>query len=309
MNAHSRPAAITPAPFSLAPLDFGLYATTVFFWGISWYALKFQIGVVAPEVSVAYRFAAAATIMFAIVIVTKRRLVFPLTDHLRFAALGLFLFSTNFTMFYYAAGYLISGLLAVVITLAVVFNIVLSAILFRTPIEGRVALGALLGIFGVGLLVWPEIARTDIGAQVLIGLGFSVAGTVSFSLGNMVSASIQARGLPNYSSTAWGMFYGATALTLVALISGSRFNFDFSVGYISTMAYLVVCGSVLVFICYLTLLGRIGSSRASYATVMFPVVALIVSGLFEGYQWSLFTVAGLTCAIAGNVLVMTARRK
>ena len=42
-----------------------LYLAVVVIWGTTWIMIKFQLGVVPPEVSVAYRFAIAAALMFA----------------------------------------------------------------------------------------------------------------------------------------------------------------------------------------------------------------------------------------------------
>jgi drug/metabolite transporter (DMT)-like permease len=88
------------------------------------------------------------------------------------------------------------------------------------------------------------------------------------------------------------------------------FNFDPSPRYVGALLYLAVPGSVVAFTAYLLLVGRIGPDRAAYCTVLFPVVALTVSTVFEGYQWSSMALAGLLLVIAGNLLAfMPARAK
>jgi len=59
---------------------------------------------------------------------------------------------------------------------------------------------------------------------------------------------------------------------------------------------------------YLTLLGRIGPDRAAYISVVFPVVALALSTLFEGLRWEWLAVLGVGLVIAGNALALTGRR-
>jgi hypothetical protein len=59
----------------------------------------------------------------------------------------------------------------------------------------------------------------------------------------------------------------------------------------------------------LTLLGRIGPARAGYATVMFPVFALLISTVLEGYQWTVYAVAGLVLVTMGNILVIRGGRR
>jgi drug/metabolite transporter (DMT)-like permease len=79
--------------------------------------------------------------------------------------------------------------------------------------------------------------------------------------------------------------------------------------YLGGLIYLAVIASVIAFACYLTLLGRIGSARAGYATVMFPVAALLVSTVLEDFTWGPEALTGLACVIAGNLLVLRRGRK
>ena len=93
----ARPAAQSAqATRPFEPLDYGLYALTVLAWSASWFAISLQVGVVSPEVNLVWRFSIATVLMFAWVLLSRRRLAFPLSDHLRFAALGILMFSSNF---------------------------------------------------------------------------------------------------------------------------------------------------------------------------------------------------------------------
>ena len=102
----------------------------------------------------------------------------------------------------------------------------------------------------------------------------------------------------------WSMFYGALLTGIIALASGHEFNFDATFTYIVSLAYLAIFGSVVAFGAYLTLLGRIGAHKAGYATVMFPVVALVLSLAFEGLQLDLTIIVGATLVLLGNSLVL-----
>jgi drug/metabolite transporter (DMT)-like permease len=310
MPAVSNPPAAMSTRFksALAPLDLALYAMTVFAWSTSWIALKMQVGVVAPEVSVAWRFLLAAALMMAWVALSGRPMRFPLREHARFALLGVLMFSTNFFLFYNGGQYLASGLLSVVFSFAAVLNLLLAAPLLGQRIEGRVALGALVGVAGIGLIFWPEIAGTTLNRGALLGLGLCALGTTFFCLGNMVSGDNQKRGLPVVSVSAWGMAYGAMAMVALGLSRGSEFTVEWTAPYLGGLAWLAVVSTVVAFACYLTLLGRIGAARAGYATVIFPVFALAISTLFEGYVWTPLAVAGLVAVMGGNILVLARRR-
>lgn len=285
-------------------VDFALYAGTVFAWGFSWIALHYQVGVVAPEVSVAWRFVIAAPVMLGIAAWRGERLVYPPATHLIFLALGLAMFSTNFTFFYYSGLYLASGLLAVVFSLSSIINVWLGAMTLGAPVDRRVAAGGLLGFFGIAAMFYPQIAGAELDYGVLLGVALSFAGTLSFCIGNMISARLQGRSIPVFAASGYGMIYGAIAISIFAAARGAHFTIDMSPAYLAGLLYLALIGSVMAFACYLTLLGRIGADRAAYSTVMFPVVALLVSTALEGYRWTFPAIAGLAAVLAGNLLVL-----
>jgi drug/metabolite transporter (DMT)-like permease len=303
---HSRPAL---ADRSFEPIDYGLYALTVFAWSVSWFGIALQVGVVSPEVNLVWRFIIATALMFGWVLISRRRLVFPLRDHLRFAALGVLLFSSNFLLFYYAATYMVSGLLSVIFSLASIVNMLLSAVIAREPPSTRVLVGGIAGFAGIALMFYPEIAAHGIGGATLTGLLLSVGGTLCFCLGNQVSAAGQRRGLPIVSANAWGMLYGTIWSTFLAVVLGKPFIIEPTATYLGSLVFLAVISTVIAFAAYLTLLGRIGAARAGYSTVMFPVFALLVSTVFEGYSWTGYAIAGLALVALGNVLVIATGKK
>src|SRR4051812_16385575 len=286
----------------LAPADLGLYAVTVFVWGTSWIALKAQLGEVSPEVSTLWRFLLAAPLMWLWAAARGDTLAYP-ADHRRFALAGALMFSSNFVLFLYGGQYLPSGLLAVVFSLVSILNLLLGAAFLGQPIVPRVAVGGMLGAAGIALLYSPQIAGGfERGA--LLGLAFCLAGTLSFCAGNLVSTAIQRRGVPLLAATAWGMTYGVATLAAIVLVRGQPLIVEWTPRYLGATVYLALFASVVAFASYLTLLRRIGAARAGYATVLFPIVALAVSTLVEGYRWTLAAILGAALALAGNVLVL-----
>lgn len=306
MTKTEKPASVRtpPAPAPFTPFDFMLYTASVLIWGLSWIAMHYQVGVVAPEVSVVWRFAIAAPIMFAIAALRGEPLWFPLTEHRYLLGLALAIFSTNFVLFYYGAQHVTSGLLSIVFSLASIGNVVLAALIFGARIERRIVLGGMLGVAGVAAMFYPELGGMRVDAAALIGLALSLGGTLSFCLGNMLSVAAQRRRLPMFASTAWSMAYGAVIMALFSAARGKTFTLEWSATYLGGLLYLSLIGSVIAFSAYFTLLRRIGPARTGYTTVMYPVVALIVSTFAEGYQWSLPAVLGLAAVLCGNVLVL-----
>lgn len=284
--------------------DAALYAATVLIFGSGWLPLRLQLGVVTPEVSGFWRFLIASLIMFALAASARERLVFPWRDHVVFAGLGLTLFSLNFIAFYHAGYHLPSGLMSVVFSLAAVFIPLLSWAFLRVGLKPRILGGALLGVAGTVLVFGPAVAETGLGAGVGLGVLFSLAGTLFFSLGSIGSGLAGRRGLPLLSMSAWSMAYGTVVFLVLSLLMGARFEVEWSARYLGSLAYLITVPTVAGFIVYLKLIRRIGASRAGYGTVLFPLVALAISTVFEGYHWTWPAALGVGLVLAGNLVVL-----
>ncbi len=284
-----------------------LYVLTVLIWGSTWFAIEFQLGTVAPEVSLVYRYAGASLLLFGWCRYRGLNLRFPVRDHLRFALLGLLLFGINYVVAYRAQMHITSALTAIAFSTMVWMNILNARVFFGVRADSRVLLGALLGLAGIATLFAPQIGTLSLGDSVLYGSMLAISSAFIASLGNMVSQSAQKARLPVIQSNAWGMLYGAVATALIAVVDGHEFRFDPSLPYVASLFYLTVFGSIVAFGAYLTLLGRIGAHKAGYAMVMFPVVALILSSLFEGLHIDAPTLAGTVLVIAGNLFVLSRR--
>lgn len=286
--------------------DLLLYSTTVFSWSASWYALKVNSSYApAPPVSTCWRFIMASALMFAIVAISKGRFRFGWREHIAFALMGIFLFSSNFIFFYYASTMLVSGLLAVVFSLASVGNLAIGAL--RGELAGpRRWFGATLGVVGIVLLYWPSLREGGAGT---LGLVLCLCGTLSFCIGNQISQSLKPFAVPVMSASAWGMAYGAIWSAIVSAGAGLPFVYDTAPVYTVSLMYLTLVSTVLAFWAYLNLVARIGAGRAAYATVMFPVFALLLSTVVEGYVWTPLAMVGVVLALSGNLFVLRSARR
>ena len=285
-----------------------LYVVTVLVWGSTWIAIEFQLGTVAPEVSIFYRYLLASALLFAWCRYRRLQLQFGLRAHADFLMLGVLLFSLNYIVTYYAQEHITSALTAIAFSMMVWLNIVNARIFFGTRAGSRVVGGALLGIIGIAVLFLPQVEEFSLSDQTMYGTGLAMLGAILASLGNMVSQASQKNGLPIVQTNAWGMFYGAILTAAIAILQGKSFAFDSSPEYVISLLYLAVFGSIIGFGSYLTLLGRIGAHKAGYAMVMFPMVALLLSVLFEGLELTKSIVAGMTLVLAGNVFILRGRR-
>lgn len=281
-----------------------LYAVTVAIWGTSWFAMRFQIGVVPELQSITYRFLLASGFLFLWCLITRRRLAFGRRDHLFCALQGVSLFWLNYVLFYLATSRIPSGLMAVCFSTITVMNIANGALFFGHRTERRVWVAAALGMVGLGLVFWPEIAGVEFSRAHLEGLALSLVATYAASLGNMVSVRHKLAGMPVVESNALGMGYGAALGLLVAAVLSAPFRLDLETPYLLSLGYLALFASVIGFGSYLTLVQRIGADRAAYASVLFPLLALLLSTLFEGYRWTPAAGLGILLVLAGNLLVL-----
>lgn len=286
-----------------------LYIVTVLIWGSTWLAIKFQLGVVSPELSVAYRFLLASLMLFAYSKFRKLNLRFTRREHAFIALQGLLLFSLNYVMVYISELYITSGLVSVLFSTVIIFNVLFGAVLLRNPIQPRVLAGSLVGIAGLVVIFLPEVAGLDLQGTRLLGFALGLGSAVLASLGNLASARNQRNQLPVIQTNAYGMLYGSLATLAVAFARGATLQFDFSPGYIGSLLYLALFGSVIAFGSYLTLLGRIGADRAAYVTVLFPVIALLLSALFEGLHFNALQFAGVALVLLGNAIVVNRRQR
>jgi len=286
-----------------------LYLASVLIWGSTWFAIKFQLGVVAPEVSLVYRFAIAALILVLFCLSTRRSLRYTARQHGFIALQGLFLFSTNYLVFYWATELLTSGIVALMFSTVILMNIVNGAIFIGARVSVRVIVGAGFGIAGIAAIFWAELSSVENDADTWRGLWMCLIATWFASLGNIISARNQAQRIPVVQSNAWGMAYGTLIMAVYALAGGASFDFDPSPAYGISLLYLSVFGSILAFGSYLTLIGRIGADKAAYAAVLFPVIALGLSTLFENYHWTPRAIFGFALVLLGNYIVLTRSRK
>jgi drug/metabolite transporter (DMT)-like permease len=288
--------------------DLSLFLTSVLIWGSTWLVIKYQLGQVSPIVSVAWRFALAAVMLMLYLVLRRRSLRFSAQAHAWLALQGMLMFGINYIGVYLAEQYLVSGLVAVVFSLVTFTNAIGMRLFFGLPIRAGALLAATIGVGGVALIFGRELLSVrSSGGTELRGLLLALIATLVASLGNMVATRNHRSGLPVLQVIAWSMLYGATFVILVALASHAPLSFDPSWRYVGSLLFLALFGSVLAFGAYLTLMGRIGADRASYTAVAIPIVALLLSTVFEQLRWHLETFAGVAACIGGTTLALRRR--
>lgn len=281
-----------------------LYILTVLIWGSTWLAIEFQLGEVHVITSVAYRFAIAAVIMWLFCWWRGIPLRYSLRNHGFMFLLALFNFSLNYAIIYSSQVYLSSAMTSVAFSTMLMMNIVNTRLFFGSKISPRVYIGAVFGIGGILTLFWEDLHLHQSDNQ-LIGLSLVLLAALTASIGNMVSVRNSRAGMNVFAVNAWGMLYGALMLIMVVLVSDIEFAFSLQPAYVISLLYLSIFGTVIAFATYYLLLNSMGPEKASYSIVLFPVVAVILSSLFEGFSWTGYTILGFSLVLLGNAIVLT----
>jgi drug/metabolite transporter (DMT)-like permease len=284
-----------------------LFLVPALVWGSTWMAVRYQLGVVDPTVSIAYRFLGAGTLLLLYCLVRRIRLRLSWRRQLVVALQGILLFSIPYWMVYLAELELPSGVVAVVFCVILFANIVNGRIFLKTPIRRPIVVGGLLGLAGLGLMFLRDLVAFSASSHGLAALGLALVGVEVASLGDILSVRTQRAGIPVLQANTLGMLTGGATMLVIAGATGQSLVFDTSVHYVASLVYLSVFGSIVAFACFLTLLGRIGPAPASYVSLVSPIMALALTTAFEGYNWTPTALAGVVLVLLGSYLALRAR--
>lgn len=279
-----------------------LFVIIALAWGFTWYAIHLQIGPTPDIVSIFWRFLLAAGLMWVGLALMGRIKAAPARQHLWFAALGLTLFCGNFVCLYGAEQSVPSGLVAVIFSMASVFNAANQWGFRGIRPPARSLLGGAVGALGVLCLFGDHIVTSGHG-HYLRGILLALAGTYLFSIGNLVSGKASRDGVDLPNAIARGMSWGVIFLAFIILVREHSFLPHLTGAYLGGLIYLALIGSVVGFLAYLSLVRRVGATKAAYVTVISPVIALAVSSILENYAWAPLAFAGIALIILGNILV------
>jgi len=286
-----------------------LFTATLFCWSPTWYLIKFQLGYVDPLVSVFYRFVSASLIIFVYLIIKRKSLKFSFNHHIWFLFFGTCLYSVNYVFFYTSNTYLVSAFPAIVFSTVVIMNILGEWFYFKKKPTTNTLIGATIGMIGIIIIFNEEIFNFSLNNGTHIGLFLALLGTFCASTGNMVHQRNLNNNFPLIQTIAFAMLYGSLITLLITQLNNTELLFEFTFRYIASLAYLSVFGSIFAFIFYLKLLEKVGPGRAGYVGVVMPVIALLISTIFENLKWQIDLIIGLPILLVGAVLVINQKIK
>ncbi len=278
-------------------------------WSSTWLVIRTQLGIVPPSWSVAYRFLIACIAMMAYARFTGARLKLTPREHGLAAVYGVAQYALNYYFVYLGERTVTSGLVAVAFALLVVPNALFAWIFLKQGLSRAFLLGSGVAMVGLLLLFSHELASAPASrTTILIGIGWSLAGVLFSSIANVMQASKPAGAIPVPTLIAWGMAWGSLFNCAAAFAFDGPPVLDPHPSYWLGTLYLALVGSALAFSCYFAVIRAVGPGRAAYSSVLSPVLAMLLSTLFEGYRWSAEAGVGCLLAIAGLIVALQARQ-
>ncbi|HLZ78093.1 MAG TPA: DMT family transporter [Sphingomonas sp.] len=278
-------------------------------WSSTWLVIRYQLGLVPPAWSVAYRFLIATIAMALYARLTGARLRLTAREHGLAAIYGCAQYALNYYAVYLGERVITSGLVAVVFALLVVPNALFAWIFLKQGLSRAFLLGSGVAMIGLGLLFAHELGVSPVAKTAIwMGIGWSLLGVLFSSIANVMQAGKLAKGIPVASLIAWGMAWGTLFDCVVAWALDGAPVIDPNPSYWLGTLYLGLVGSALAFTCYFVVIREIGPGRAAYTSVLSPVLAMLLSTLFENYRWSIEAAAGGLLSLAGLFVALRARQ-
>ena len=275
-----------------------LFWVPTLIWASTWHVILYQLDGVPALNSVAWRFALASVLLFALVKVRGDAWRIPARWHGWLALTGVVQYSANYWAVYEAERHIPTGLVAVLFSLMVFGNALSGWWMFGQRVTRRFLLAASGGVAGVVLIFWPEVLATGARPQAALGLGLGLLAVVCACSGNALTLSLSRRGVPLLSMLAHSMGYGAIALLAVAGVSGVGWHIGSGAAWWISLIYLAAIGTVTAFVLYFRLAQTEGPARAALTGVMIPPIALAISAAFEGWVPSALSLVGIAVCLA-----------
>ncbi|HZQ96762.1 MAG TPA: EamA family transporter [Candidatus Sulfotelmatobacter sp.] len=287
-------------------LAFGL---VYLFWGSTYLGIDIAVQNIPPALMCALRFSIAGVVMLVVCAVTGRRVLYSPRQLALAAIVGLLLLMGGNLTLSYAELAVSSGLAALIIAITPLWFLVLDSLLLGDHhISRRGKAGLLLGIAGLFVLVWPQLAAGSLGRRELWASISLIGGSFSWALGSVLSKRWQS-GMDVFSSTGWQVVAAGVGNFIFALFKGDLHHVTWTARGLGAVAYLVVCGSWIGYTAYIWLLEHVPTSKVSTYAYVNPVVAVLLGWLILHERVDRFILAGSAIVVLSVVLVTSAKVK
>jgi drug/metabolite transporter (DMT)-like permease len=279
---------LNPGAFGFT--DWGLFVTIALVWGSSFLFIAIALDSIEPGLITWGRVALGAAVLN---VVPKARARMEAEDRFRMVLLSLLWVAVPFTLFPLAEQHISSAVTGMLNGAMPIFAAIVAGVLLRTPPGPTQAAGLVVGLLGTLAVSLDQLGEGDnawigvlmaLGATVCYGFAINIAAPLQRKYGSL---AVMARMLA--LATIWTAPFGAWSLP------GSSFE----LGPALSVAFIGAVGTGLAFVVMATLVGSVGSTRASMATYLIPVVAMVLGVLVRDERVGVIALVGVVLVVAG----------
>ena len=251
------------------------FVAVVVLGGCNFLAVRVSNGELPPFWGAGLRFSLAATVF--VVVAWSMRLTWPRGRQLALiATYGLFNITLSYALMYWALVRVTAGMTVVILAMVPLITSLLAVAQRLEPLNRRMVLGAVLALGGIlWMALGPDGLVLPLGGLVAV-IAAALALGEGVILGKRVSSSHPVM------TNAVGMSVGSPLLLVMSLIVGENWVLPSEPDTMLAITYLVLLGSVSLFVLVLLVIRRWTASITSYVFVLFPVVTMLVEAwLFD----------------------------
>lgn len=285
---------------SFAGADWALLVAAAAMWGSSFLFIEIGLDHLAPELVALLRLAFGAATLAAVPAARHR---VPRTAWPAIALLGAVWMAGPFVLFAVAQQSIDSSLAGMLNGAAPLFTAIVAGLAARQLPSQRRAAGLAIGLLGVVAISWPSVQDAQATAA---GAGLVVLATLLYGVAFNLAGPLE-RGhgaLP----VIWRAQLAALALVAPFGLAGMAES-TFAWSSVLAVAVLGCLGTAIAFVAFTTLVGRVGSTRASVAVYFLPAVAIGLGALFRDETIAAISLLGTVLVTAGAYVTSRGERR
>jgi drug/metabolite transporter (DMT)-like permease len=267
--------AVPKARFNPLPLYIGLFCLV---WSFAFVAGKIGVTYCPPLILLSARFLLAGVLILGISAVRGDGWQMTWRDVAVFAILGVANNALYLGLGYTGLKTVSAGLGGLIVSANPVFTAMLAALLLGEPLTWRKAVGLLLGIVGVGFIVWH---RMSVGTDSFHGILFTLASLASIVVGTILFKVLAPKG-SLWIGNGVQSLAGGLAVLPFALSLSSVSDIVPNAQLLGAFAFLVLGGSMLGYLLWFHLLKVCGATAASAYHFLMPPLAMLFAWMVLG---------------------------
>ena len=268
-------------------------------WSYAFVAGKIGVTYCPPLILLAARFSLAGVLILGISAIRRERWSLSWRDTLVFAVLGVANNALYLGLGYTGLKTVSAGLGGLIVSANPVFTAVLAALLLNEQLTWRKVTGLVLGIVGVGLIVWH---RMSVGTDSLDGILFTLASLASIVVGTILFKLLAPKGSLWIGNGVQNLAAGIV-LAPVAFTLSSVNDIVPNLSLLGSFAFLTLGGSVLAYLIWFHLLRVCGATAASAYHFLMPPLAMIFAWIVLGEHVAFRDLLGVIPVAIGIYLV------